>query len=578
MLQFLSRVYQFNRRLFSSLLSLSLAVSICEGGTIVAILPFLALTGLFPLASSSHPLVGLLHSLGITHLELKVVLIIFILFVSLTALLQRSYTIVSSLFQQKFNTELNVELYRLLAFVPWSFWLKSKTSDINHIVNNEIGRVSLGCYFFFQLITALFMLTVYVCISFMIAPLLTLIITIGGLSVFLFLSSLVKRSRRAGLVISEHSKKSFFALSEHLSSLKITKTYGLENYESQRLVSLRRDVEKGYLNFIRTQSFQDLIYKIIAAVFISGIFYIAIDYLHLSMAKLILVVVIFSRLWPRISMIQNALHSIALSIPAFHNIIRFENEAKLAIANATHDLLDSSSELKIINRISCHNVSYHYTDQINYVLKNITLEINHGELIGCVGVSGSGKSTLADLLLGLITPQQGSIAVNGIPLAKIYPVYQNLIGYVTQDVLLFNSSIRDNLLWSTVDVKKTEIWKVLKLVQLDKMIMDLPLQLDSLVGERGCNLSGGERQRLLLARTLLRKPQFLILDEATSALDEENAQRIQDILLNLKGQLIILVITHRTELLANADRVVTISNGNIFFNHVSPLSSANHYN
>lgn len=578
MLQFLSRVYQFNRRLFSSLLGLSLAVSICEGSTIVAILPFLALTGLFPLASSAHPLVGLLHSLGITHLELKVVLIIFILFVSLTALLQRSYTIASSLFQQKFNTELNVELYRLIAFVPWSFWLKSKTSDINHIVNNEIGRVSLGCYFFFQLITALFMLTVYVCISFMIAPLLTLIITIGGLSVFLFLSSLVKRSRWAGLVISEHSKKSFFALSEHLSSLKITKTYGLESNESQRLVSLRRDVEKGYLNFIRTQSFQDLIYKIIAAVFISGIFYIAIDYLHLSMAKLILVVVIFSRLWPRISMIQNALHSIVLSIPAFHNIIRFENEAKLAITNATHNLLDSSSELKTINKISCHNVSYHYTDQINYALKNITLEINHGELIGCVGVSGSGKSTLADLLLGLITPQQGSISVNGIPLAKIYPAYQNLIGYVTQDVLLFNSSIRDNLLWSTADVKETEIWEILKLVQLDKMIMDLPLQLDSLVGERGCNLSGGERQRLLLARTLLRKPQFLILDEATSALDEENAQRIQDILLNLKGQLIILVITHRTELLANADRIVTISNGNIFFNHVSPSSSANHYN
>ena len=560
MWQFLKRVYRFNPRLFMSLLGVSLAVSLCEGGSIVAILPLLALTGLFSIESSSHPLVGFLHRLGIQHLELNVVLMLFIGLVIITAILQRSSTIISSIFQQKFNTELNTNLYRLLAFVPWSFWFKRKTSDINHIVNNEIGRVSTSCYFFFQLITATFMLIVYLIISLSIAPLLTLIIIVGGSAVFLFLSSLVKRSRRAGFIISDYSKRSFFALSEHLSSLKITKTYGLEAVELQRLLQFRQEVEQGYLRFIRTQSFQDLIYKIVAAMFISGIFYVAIKVLHLPVANLILVVVVFSRLWPRISIIQNSLHSIAISIPAFDNITGIEQEAKNIIAENKKDEVNSKN-LATINSISCVNVSYGYDNEIALTLKNVSLEINRGDMVGCIGVSGSGKSTLADLLLGLIKPQSGNILINGIPLTEVYSAYQKLVGYVTQEVFLFNSSIRENLFWSNSNIADEEIWQILELVQLANLVKGLPQQLDSLVGDRGANLSGGERQRLLLARTLLRKPQLLILDEATSALDEANQQCIKTILTRLKGQLIILIITHHPQFLSNVDRIITIKNG-----------------
>lgn len=136
-----------------------------------------------------------------------------------------------------------------------------------------------------------------------------------------------------------------------------------------------------------------------------------------------------------------------------------------------------------------------------------------------------------------------------------------MVGYVTQEVFLFNSSIRENLLWSNSDIVDEEIWQILELVQLANLVKGLPQQLNSLVGERGANLSGGERQRLLLARTLLRKPQLLILDEATSALDEENQQCIKTILTRLKGQLIILIITHHPQFLSNVDRIITIKNG-----------------
>lgn len=562
MWKFLIRVYRFNPRQFIWLLFVSLSVSICEGSGIVAILPMLALTDLFTVSTqSSSAVMGMLHHLGISHLKLDSVLLMFVALVVITAILQRGLTIISSSFQQKFNTQLNTDLYRALAFVPWMFWLNRKTSDINHIVNNEIGRISLGCYFFFQLITATCMLLVYLFISLWITPILTLIIVLGGGSVFIFLSSLVKRSKQAGLRISDYSKKSFFALGEHLNSLKITKTYGLESQELERLVNLRHEVEHGYLRSVRMQSFQDLIYKVVAAFFISGIFYIAIEYLHLAMVNLVLVVVVFSRLWPRITTIQNSLHSISISIPAFNNFTRIECEANDAIVEDGTTPFAVKHELSIIQSIQLIDVSYGYGAGKDMVLKNISLNIARGEIIGCIGASGSGKSTLADLFLGLISPQQGSILINGMHLKDVYSSYQQLIGYVTQDIFLFNGTIRENLLWSNSFVAEEKLWEILRMVQLECMVKSLSQQLDSSVGERGSNLSGGERQRLVLARTLLKNPQFLILDEATSALDEDNERQILSILLGLKGKLTILVITHRKTLLSNADRVVMIKNG-----------------
>jgi ATP-binding cassette subfamily C protein len=303
-------------------------------------------------------------------------------------------------------------------------------------------------------------------------------------------------------------------------------------------------------------------YTIVAAFFISAVFYVSIAWLHLPLESLALVVVIFARLWPRISSLQNSLHAVNLALPAFKSILALEQEAKAnaqlieTMPNETKRVLTDSLE-----NIQFENMSFAYTADTANILSEVNLTIKAGEFIGCVGSSGSGKSTLADLLMGLSTPLRGKILINGYDLQQVKAHYQQWISYVPQDIFLFNASIRENLLWAAHAASEYEIWEVLKLVQLEQLVLNLPERLDSVVGDRGISLSGGERQRLVLARALIRKPQLLILDEATSALDEQNEHLVQQALEKLHGKLTVFVIAHRLATLTNATKIIKLESG-----------------
>ena len=538
-------------------------LSFFEGMSIIAIIPIMSLTGLYHQTQSSAMVSGI-SNLGLHDLTLGSALSLFILLVSLTALLKRKQVITNAIIQQKFNTHLNSELYQLLAATTWSFWLNKTRSDVNHVINNEIARVSMGCYFLFQLVTSALILIIYFILSICIAPILTGMIILGGGLLFIFMFSLVSKSRKAGMAISHYSRQQFFTLSEHLNGIKEVKAYGMEQAQLNYLIGLRNEIEAGQLKFTFLQSKLDMSYTIVAAFFISAVFYVAISWLHLDLASLALVVVIFARLWPRISGLQNSMHAVNIALPAFNSIVVLEDEAK---ANA-HIIDPAMSETigvlsDSLTSIQFENMSFGYKTDAALILTNINFTIKQGEFIGCVGSSGSGKSTLADLLMGLSIPDSGKILINGYDLQQIKAQYQHWISYVPQDIFLFNASIRDNLLWAAPNATENEVWEVLKLVQLYQLVTNLPNQLDSLVGDRGISLSGGERQRLVLARALLRKPQLLILDEATSALDEQSEGLIQQALEQLKGQLTVFVIAHSLATIAKADRIIKVESGGI---------------
>ncbi len=555
-LDFLLRLYRFNPRKIILSFVLTILLSLFEGISIVAILPVLSLTGLYS-NGNSNSLVRLLNNLGTHHLTLSLALIIFIMLIAVSAILQRQQSLLTANIQQKFNTHLTTNLYRILANTSWSYWLGKTKSDINHVISNEISRVTIGCYFLFQLVGAAFILLIYLILSICIAPFLTLLIFLGGGILFIILSSLVKKSRYAGAAISQYSRELFFGISEHLNGIKEVKAYGLENFHLKQLNNLRNKVENNYLKFNQTQAKLDMIYKIVAALFISVVFYVAIEFLHLGIESLLLIIIIFARIWPRISSLQNSLHSIAVALPAFNTIQTLEQEA----LNEQQITQQVTQQIKHLETITVKNLSFRFASQSQATLHDISFDIKHGEFIACVGHSGSGKSTLSDLLLGLLSPTEGYIMVNQIPLTAIKESWQQLVSYVPQDIFLFNASIRENLCWSAPLASEDEIWEMLKIVQLYQLIKQLPNQLDSLVGDRGINLSGGERQRLVLARALLRKPQLLILDEATSALDEQNERLIQHALEQLKGKLTVFVIAHRLSTIAQADKIITLKAG-----------------
>ncbi|MEK7857802.1 MAG: ABC transporter ATP-binding protein [Elusimicrobiota bacterium] len=197
-------------------------------------------------------------------------------------------------------------------------------------------------------------------------------------------------------------------------------------------------------------------------------------------------------------------------------------------------------------------------------LDGVSLKIPKGSLVALVGESGAGKSTLIDMLMGFHEPQGGAITFDGVDLRDFdLGAYRRRLGYVPQDSLLFNLSIRDNLLWSQPDASKADLERACRLAHASEFIDQLPEGFATVVGDRGVRLSGGQIQRLALARAILRRPELLILDEATSALDSQSERLIQSAVEAIAKDTTIVVIAHRLSTIKNADHVYVLSRGRI---------------
>ena len=185
-------------------------------------------------------------------------------------------------------------------------------------------------------------------------------------------------------------------------------------------------------------------------------------------------------------------------------------------------------------------------------------------MFAVVGESGAGKSTLIDVLMGFNQPETGSVTFDGVDLGQYDIVsYRQRIGYVPQDSVLFNTTLRENLRWSHDQATDDEIEAACLRANAHEFIRGFPEGYGTLVGDRGVRLSGGQRQRIALARAILRKPDLLILDEATSSLDTSSERLIQSSLESISGETTLVVIAHRLSTIANADHVYVMEQGRI---------------
>lgn len=215
-------------------------------------------------------------------------------------------------------------------------------------------------------------------------------------------------------------------------------------------------------------------------------------------------------------------------------------------------------------RIVFENVGLRYPERHEWALRNIQLTLEKGTSLALVGPSGSGKSSLADLLLGLFEPTEGRILVDGVDLKELrLDAWREQLGVVSQDTLLFNASIKENLQFAKPDASEHEIYEALRSGDALSFVVALPQGIHTVIGERGFMLSGGQRQRLALARALLRNPAILILDEATSALDTNSEQAVQATIDSLPSGGTRVVIAHRLSTIRNADLIVVLNNGSV---------------
>ncbi|MDH3217192.1 MAG: ABC transporter ATP-binding protein/permease [Candidatus Krumholzibacteria bacterium] len=217
----------------------------------------------------------------------------------------------------------------------------------------------------------------------------------------------------------------------------------------------------------------------------------------------------------------------------------------------------------LVSGVRVERVSYTYNNG-HVALTDVSMDLPKGRVTALVGESGSGKSTLVDLLLGLQEPDRGKILIDGIPLSSLdIQTWRQRIGFVPQKPVLFDLTIRENLLWAEPEATIEDLWTACRVAGAAGFIEKLPRKLETEIGESGIRLSGGQVQRLALARAIIRKPELLILDEATSALDSQHENRIHEALGRYLTSTAILIITHRLSLARKAGMIYAIRVGRI---------------
>jgi len=239
------------------------------------------------------------------------------------------------------------------------------------------------------------------------------------------------------------------------------------------------------------------------------------------------------------------------------------NEFKLPF-NESQNQLDNKKSFNSLKKITFKSLRFRYSNTKKNILNDIDFEIYNGETIGIMGRSGEGKSTLIDLLVGLIEPINGDILIND--KQSIFDNTQNWrekIGYISQDIFLFDSTIRENIAFglSPDQIDNDLLKKSIIEANLKSHIDSLPNGIETLVGESGVRLSGGQIQRIGIARALYRQPMILLLDEATSSLDEKTEQEIMKTISLLKGKKTIIIISHQLKTLKNCSKIYELKDG-----------------
>ncbi|EEK77889.1 ABC transporter [Bacillus cereus R309803] len=498
-------------------------------------------------------------------LSLAIILIIYILLVAVQAILQQKIMLKNMKILMGFINNIRLEIYASLLKANWTFFVKKRKTDLISTLTEELGRVTNGTNIFFQILTSFVFTFIQIGIAIWLSVKITIFVLFAGIVLAYFSRGFIKKSRELGDKTSEIARGYIRGITDHFNGVKDIKSNMLEDARYKWLDDWCEKIEKEQLEFIRLKNHSQLFYKITSSVLIAILIFVAIKLFKSEPTQLLLIILIFSRLWPRFTAIQSNLEQLAASIPAFKSLWELQEECKEAIEMQDIQQQKHITPICIEQGIECKDVYFRYNKQEPlYALQNINVQIPINSMTAIVGHSGAGKSTLIDVLMGLIQPEKGQVLIDGTPLTTDNLLsLRRAISYVPQDPFLFNASIRENLLMIEPNASEEQIWDALEFAAAAEFVRTLPNGLDTLIGDRGVRLSGGERQRLVLARAILRQPSILVLDEATSALDTENEVKIQSAIERLKGTMTIVVIAHRLSTIRNADQVIVLGKGEI---------------
>ena len=454
------------------------------------------------------------------------------------------------------------EIYNKIVKLSMAYYSEKKKGDIVARISSDVLEIDNSFLSIFELIIKEPLMILFTLISmYIISPELTGFVIIFIPISAIFISIVGKSLKRQSLKVQKEQGLFISLVDETLNGLKIVKIFNAENAFSRKFSESTKRLYKFSNSVINRKNLAGPLSEFLGICSITiilwygGMMVLKENSLDAS-TFLVYLGLAYNILTPAKSL-SKASYKIRKSYGAAERVFQVLDDNRFIKSNE-----DGASLEDFSSSINFNNVSFRYESED--VIKNLSLKIKKGETVALVGQSGSGKSTIANLISRFYDISDGEIKVDGKNIKEVnLKSLRKLIGLVTQDSILFNDSIKNNLLIGKENATDQEIIQALKIANAWEFVKELPETIESNIGDSGNKLSGGQKQRLSIARAVLKNPPIMILDEATSALDSESEHLVQIALDNVMKNKTSLVIAHRLSTIQKADNILVLDKGKI---------------
>jgi subfamily B ATP-binding cassette protein MsbA len=458
-----------------------------------------------------------------------------------------------------FSADTKKTVFEKLLTTDIRYHYSEKTGKFIDILNRQAEYATTSVFGVTEIFTNIFFIIVYIILLLYISVDLTIICLVIAISTLYLLNSLIRQSKQIGLRCNNTNITMNEFITERLNLLKLIKIFSTEMQEVEKLKIITNQYTKNNTDFWMNGVKIETSFQIIIFALALSILYISVIVLNLPIAMLLVFIFILIRLTDPLRQINSKRHEIGGQLASLEKIDQTLRET-LAHKTIKNGLIAFET---VNDRIELNQINFSYTDSKS-VIKDISFSIKKNEMVALVGASGGGKSTLVDLIIRLIEPDSGEIAIDGVDIKNFDIIsYHSKIGFVSQESYIFNDTILNNIAYGTGKVSMDKAVAAAITANAHGFIMQLPDGYNTELGERGVKISGGQKQRISLARAIYKDPEILILDEATSALDSEAEKIIQQSILSIKNKYTIIAIAHRLSTIENADKILVVENGQV---------------
>lgn len=543
------------------LLALGMLTSFTEGIGISLFIPFLESIG----QKNTVPQTGnwLADSLGTlfnsvqpdTRL-LTISLCIFIV-VLVRAALYYGNTVTFTWLSMKAGHRVRSRLFEQLMTVSFRFIEKSSSGRLVNALSTETWRATDALSGLFKMMIEVCSIAVYFTLLMLISWKLTLLVAAIMVVISIIVRLLTRQTQSLGEKVTRRNTELTSRMVEGIDGMKIIRAFVRESYEQKRFAHTSHGLTNLIVRLTMLHGTIEPVYQVLTGALLLGVLFTNIHSPEKIHSILVFIFILY-RLQPRIIALDGARNRIVSLTPAVEEINSLLAETRKSLPNGTIPF----KELK--KGIYFHKLTFKYNSEEKPSLQHISVSIPSGKTTALVGHSGAGKSTLIKLLLRFYDASDGNIYVDDCPLKSLeIESWRKNIGLVSQDVYVFNASIRDNIAYGRPNADDEEIIAAARSADAHEFICQLPHGYETKVGDRGIRLSGGQLQRITLARAIVRKPGVIILDEATSSLDSISEQLIKDALEKLSLNCTVIVIAHRLSTIENADHIIVLKKGRV---------------